>query len=99
MAVIAVTLIATVTHAGIFGKITKILSVEKILGLAVSGTFGLLGLKFGASKVIKWRKLTTEGVDVDVAIYKSTKPSSPGGAQITGEEIDKILKEGGEFNW
>ncbi len=82
-------------HAGIWDKF-KDVAIDKVAGAVISGVFFLLSLFLGA-RVFKWKKIATEGKDVTVAIYTSTREDSPGGPSITGIEVDRIIAEAGEF--
>ncbi len=68
----------------------------KGLSVIIGGMFFVLSIFFGA-KVMKYQRMVNEGKDVAIAVYRSTRKHSPGGATITGEEFDTILKESGEF--
>lgn len=86
---------ASVAEAGIGDMFTKI-TIAKVAGTILSGIFFILAIIFGR-EINRWRKVATKGKDFGVWLYESTRKDSPGGALITGEELDKGLKEAGEF--
>jgi hypothetical protein len=69
--------------------------IETLVGIVVSGTFVLLGLF--CKKALNWRTATKEGVSVVMAVYKGTRPGSPGGARLTQAELDVIIADTTHF--
>jgi len=86
---------AVAAHAGVKDWFTGI-AIGKTSGIIISGIFTILSV-FGLNKATKWRKAAMEGREFGVWLFKATRADSPGGAKITGEEIDVGLKEAGEF--
>jgi len=84
-----------IAYAGIWNKFTDV-AMDKVLEVVLSGAFFLLTYFLGR-KVNKWRKVANEGKDFALWVYKSTRKDSPGGAKITGKELDEGLKEFGEL--
>ncbi len=82
-------------YAGIWDKFTDI-AVDKIATVVVSGIFVLLSAFLG-KKVLKYKAMANEAMDFMKWLYDSTRPGSPGGAKITGKELEDGLKEAGEF--
>lgn len=95
LAVFAVVFIATPAYAGVWGWFTNI-AFDKLASAVIAGIFALLSMFLG-TKVMKLHKVATEGKDFGIWLYNSTRESSPGGAKITGDELEKGLKEFGEF--
>lgn len=96
VAMLVFMLLASVASAGWLGERFEDLAIGKGLGLVIGGVFTVLGIL--GYKVVVWRKTALELKDVIVAVYDSTRPNSPGGAKITGDELDnKILPEVGQF--
>jgi len=90
---VTVVLLLTVAtaNAGVLDRLTA-MAAENAVKAVVAGVFFVLSMFFG-TRIKKWYTLSKEGVDVIVAIYKATRPGSPGGEKITGAEIDDILVE------
>lgn len=95
LAVLTVAVFAAPVYAGVWGWFTNI-AFDKLFGAVIAGIFALLSMFLG-TKILKWRKVATEGKDFGIWLYNSTRESSPGGAKITGDELDDGLKEAGEF--
>ena len=82
---------ATCAYAGVFGTVKDFVS-EKALEYLIVGVvtgLGMLGITWKL-----WGLLAKESVEFGVAIYKATREGSPGGKQLTGEEMEKIITEG-----
>jgi hypothetical protein len=92
--VLLMVIFATVAQASIFGRIFDG-GIEAAVALAVSGIFFILGLFI--KKAMNWRAASVEGTQVVMAIYRSTRPNSPGGVKLTQEEIEKIILETKQF--
>jgi len=95
LVLIVVFLFAGIAEAGIFGKFQNV-AIDKIIGAGITGLFFILAAIFG-TKVLKYKKAVKEGKDFAMWVYDSTRPDSPGGAKITGDEVEKGIKEAGEF--
>ena len=96
LALAGVLLIATAAYAGVWDRFTDI-AFDKLFGVVITGVFALLSMFLG-SKVLKYRQIATEGKDFGVWVYEATRENSPGGAKITGAELDVGLKEFGELS-
>ncbi|HDY90274.1 MAG TPA: hypothetical protein ENH82_19410 [bacterium] len=93
--IILIVAFAGIAHAGVWDKFVDV-SINKIAGGAMAGIFFVLSALFGL-KVKKWRKVATEGTEFAVWAYQATRPDSPGGASITGDELDDGMKNLGEL--
>ena len=91
----AVLVIPVEAYAGI-GDWLEEKAVVNSLGWIISGVFFLLSLFLGTS-VLRFKRSAHEFKDICVEIYRSRKPDSEGGTKITGNELDRIMKEAGEF--
>jgi len=85
---------AVAAHAGVKDWFTGI-AIGKTSGIIIGGLFTVLSV-FGVN-AMKWKKATLEGKEFAVWVYKATRKDSPGGAKITGKEIEVGLKEAGDF--
>ena len=88
-------LIATDAYAGIWDRF-KDVAISSVTGYVITGVFFLLSTVLGAT-VLKWKRLMTSLSKVLLEVYASTRPDSPGGAQITGKEVDAIVAKLGTF--
>ena len=95
LAVLALLFIAGTAHAGIFDRFQNV-AIDKLISAGIAGIFFVLSAFLGA-KILKYKKLTSKGKDFILWVYESTRPDSPGGAKITGDEIDKGLPIAGEL--
>ena len=95
LVLIVIFLFASIAEAGIFDRFQNV-AIGKIIDAGIAALFFILAAVFGA-KILKYKKVVKEGKDFAMWVYDSTRPDSPGGAQITGDEIEKGIKEAGEF--
>ena len=83
-------------YAGIFGT-AKDWVFDNALGTILTAIFLIVGGFFGGTAVgkilLKSKLPLYELKDVAVRIRDARKPSGPGGAKVTAEEKDAILKE------
>jgi len=77
-------------YAGILGTVTDYVKGEA-LSLIIGGIIGALGM-FGASYKL-WGQAVKELGDAVWCFYRSVQPNSPGGKQITADEMKRNLKE------
>jgi len=85
---------AAYAHAGVGDWFTGI-ALGKVLGIVITGLFTLASV-FGLG-VAKYKRAALEGKNFRLWIVKSTRKDSPGGASITGDELDDGLEKFGKL--
>jgi len=88
-------IVATTAYAGLWGSI-KGAALGQIAQATVGGIFFLLSIFLGA-KVLRFKQVAQEAIDVVFAIRDATAADSPGGKSITKAEIDGIISEVSEL--
>jgi len=81
---------ATTAYAGVFGTVTGYIKGEA-LSIIIGGAIGALGM-LGVSYKL-WGKAVRELGECVWKLYSATRPTSPGGREITKAEMEAIIKE------
>lgn len=82
---------AAAAYAGVWSTVTGYVEGQA-LNILIGGIIGALGM-FGLTYKL-WGIVTKEALEFIVAIIKAVRPSSPGGKQITQDEMQRIINEG-----